>query len=32
VITAALAIWNVGIAFVVGSAIYLVARRGWLKL
>jgi xanthine/uracil permease len=32
VVTAALAIWNVGIAFVVGSAIYLVARRGWRKL
>jgi MFS superfamily sulfate permease-like transporter len=32
VITAALAIWNVGIAFVVGSAVLLVARRGWLKL
>lgn len=32
VITAALAIWNVGIAFVVGSAVYLIARRGWLKL
>jgi hypothetical protein len=32
VITAALAIWNVGIAFVAGSAVYLVARRGWLKL
>jgi MFS superfamily sulfate permease-like transporter len=32
VITAALAIWNVGIAFVVGSAVYLLARRGWLKL
>jgi MFS superfamily sulfate permease-like transporter len=32
VITAALAIWNVGIAFVVGSAVYLVARRGWLNL
>jgi MFS superfamily sulfate permease-like transporter len=32
VITAALAVWNVGIAFVVGSAIYLIARRGWLKL
>src|SRR5450759_4792135 len=32
VITAALAIWNVGIAFVVGSAILLVAHRGWLKL
>lgn len=32
VITAALAIWNVGIAFVVGSAVYWVARRGWLEL
>jgi MFS superfamily sulfate permease-like transporter len=32
VITAALALWNVGIAFVVGSAVLLVARRGWLKL
>lgn len=32
VITAALAIGNVGIAFVVGSAVLLVARRGWLKL
>jgi MFS superfamily sulfate permease-like transporter len=32
VITAALAIWNVGIAFVVGSAVLFVARRGWLKL
>jgi MFS superfamily sulfate permease-like transporter len=31
-ITAALAVWNVGIAFVIGSAVYLVARRGWLKL
>ena len=32
VITAALAVWNVGIAFVVGSAVYLIAQRGWLKL
>jgi MFS superfamily sulfate permease-like transporter len=32
VITAALSIWNVGIAFIAGSAVYLVARRGWLKL
>lgn len=32
VVTAALAIWNVGIAFVVGSLIYLLSRRGWLKL
>lgn len=31
-ITAARAIWNVGIAFVLGSAVYLLARRGWLKL
>jgi MFS superfamily sulfate permease-like transporter len=31
-ITAALAVWNVGIAFLIGSAVYLVARRGWLKL
>ena len=32
VITAALAIWNVGIAFVVGSLVWLLSRRGWLKL
>ena len=32
VITAALAIWNVGIAFVAGSIVYLLARRGWIKL
>jgi MFS superfamily sulfate permease-like transporter len=32
VITAALAIWNVGIAFIVGGAVYFLARRGWLKL
>lgn len=32
VITAALAIWNVGIASIVGSAVCLIARRGWLKL
>lgn len=32
VITAALAVWNVGIAFVVGSAVYFIARRGWLTL
>ena len=31
-ITAALTIWNFGIAFVVGSAVYLAARRGWIKL
>jgi len=32
VVTAALAIWNVGIAFVVGGIVYLLVRRGWLKL
>lgn len=32
VITAGLAIWNVGIAFVVGTAVYVLARRGWLRL
>ena len=32
VVTAALAIWNVGLAFVVGSLIYVLSRRGWLRL
>jgi hypothetical protein len=32
VVTAALAVWNVGIAFVVGSIVYHLARRGWLRL
>jgi MFS superfamily sulfate permease-like transporter len=32
VVTAGLAIWNVGIAFVAGSAVYLLARRGRLEL
>jgi MFS superfamily sulfate permease-like transporter len=32
VITAALAIWNVGIAFLAGSAVLWLARRGRLKL
>lgn len=32
VVTAALAVWNVGIAFVVGCAVWWIARRGWLKL
>ena len=32
VVTAALAIWNVGIAFVVGSIVCELARRGRLKL
>jgi len=31
-VTAAFAIWNVGIAFVVGLAGAWVTRRGWLKL
>ena len=30
--TAALAVWNVGIAFVVGMTAYALNRRGWLKL
>lgn len=30
--TAALAIWNVGIAFLFGVVMYYIARRGWLKL
>ena len=32
VITAALAAWNVGIAFVAGCLVWAIARRGWLKL
>jgi predicted permease len=32
VVTAALAIWNVGLAFVVGSLIHVLSRRGWLRL
>ena len=32
VITAALAVWNVGIAFVVGLAAYWLNKRGWLRL
>jgi len=31
-VTAALAVWNVGIAFVVGMTAYALNRRGWLKL
>jgi hypothetical protein len=31
-ITAALAIWSVGIAFVVGSAVYWISRPGRLRL
>jgi hypothetical protein len=30
--TAALAIWNVGVAFVFGIAVLWIARRGWLRL
>jgi len=32
VITAALAVWNVGIAFVVGMAAYALNKRGWLRI
>ena len=31
-ITGALAIWNVGIAFVVGIAAYVLNKRGWLRI
>jgi len=30
--TAALSVWNVGIAFVFGIAVLWIVRRGWLKL
>ena len=32
VITAALAVWNVGIAFVVGVTAYALNKRGWLRV
>lgn len=32
VITGALAIWNVGIAFVIGMTAYALNKRGWLRL
>jgi|RhiMetdeSRZDD1v2_1073273.scaffolds.fasta_scaffold414130_2 MFS superfamily molybdate transporter len=32
VVTGALAIWNVGIAFIVGMTAYALAKRGWLRL
>jgi Molybdate transporter of MFS superfamily len=32
VITAALAVWNVGIAFVVGMAAYALNKKGWLRV
>ena len=31
-ITAALAVWNVGIAFVAGMAAYVLNKRGWLRV
>jgi MFS superfamily sulfate permease-like transporter len=30
--TAAFALWNVGLAFVVGVVLQQIARRGWLRL
>ena len=32
VITGALAVWNVGIAFVVGMVAYALNKRGWLRI
>jgi xanthine/uracil permease len=32
VITGALAVWNVGIAFVVGMTAYVLAKKGWLRV
>jgi hypothetical protein len=31
-ITGALAVWNVGIAFVVGGVAYFLNKRGWLRI
>jgi MFS superfamily sulfate permease-like transporter len=31
-ITAAFAMWNVGVAFIAGSAIYYSLKRGWIRL
>ena len=31
-VTAALAVWNVGIAFVVGMTAFALNKRGWLRL
>jgi hypothetical protein len=31
-ITAALAVWNVGLAFVVGIAAFALNKRGWLRV
>jgi hypothetical protein len=30
--TAALTIWNVGIAFLVGMTAYALVKRGWLRV
>jgi MFS superfamily sulfate permease-like transporter len=32
VVTAALAMWNVGLAFVAGLAVYHLLKRGWIRL
>ena len=32
VITGALAVWDVGIAFAVGMAAYALNKRGWLRV
>ena len=32
VVTAALTVWNVGIAFVVGMTAYALVKRGWLRV
>jgi hypothetical protein len=31
-VTAACAIWNIGLAFVVGVSVYHLLKRGWMKL
>lgn len=31
-VTAAFAMWNVGVAFLVGIALFYIAKRGWLRL
>jgi len=31
-VTAAFAIWNVGVAFLAGAAIVYCLRRGWIRL
>lgn len=32
IVTAAFALWNVGVAFLVGMALWHLAKRGWLKV